>query len=75
MVEFIRMCDFFGWDRNDERREEARRLLKDAIIQQFTSLHGTDVDNISSWKNLCRPGVLDIVPNPDELEACQDVSD
>jgi hypothetical protein len=43
------------------------------MTQQFNSLYGTDVDNISSWENLCR--VLEIVPIPDELEACRDVSD
>jgi len=71
MTEFYRMCDFFDWDRDDEEREEAREQLKDAMTRQFNSIYGMDVDDISSWQNLCR--VLRIVPIPNGLEACRDV--
>jgi hypothetical protein len=60
------------WGRDDDEREEAREHFKDAITQQFNGTYGTDVDDISSWWNLCK--VLDISPIPDALEACRDVS-
>jgi hypothetical protein len=72
MAEFYRMCDLFGWQRDDEEKEKARELLKDALTQQFNDMYGTDVDDIRSWQNLCR--ILEIVPIPDALHACREVS-
>jgi hypothetical protein len=66
------MCDLFRWDRDDNERMEARELLKDAMTRQFNGIYGTDVNDIDSWRNLCR--ALDIAPIPDALEACRDVS-
>jgi len=71
MTEFYRMCNFFSWGRDDEEKESAREHLKDAMTQQFNSRYGTDVDDLSAWRNLCR--VLEIDPIPDELKACRDM--
>jgi len=64
------MCDFFDWDRDDEDKQDARKRLKDAMTLQFNHMYGTDVDDLTPWKNLCE--ILQIVPIPDELEACRD---
>jgi hypothetical protein len=72
MTEFWKMCDYFGWDEDDEERKSARGSLKDAMTQQFNNIYGTDVESISAWKNLCQ--VLHIDPIPDELNACRNVS-
>lgn len=71
MDEFYRMCDSFGWMRQDSERENARQGLKDAMVQQFNDLYGTDVNNISSWYKLCQ--VLQVSPIPEGLEACREV--
>jgi hypothetical protein len=72
MAEFYRMCDDFDWKKEDKERVEARSLLKDAMAQQFNNIYGTDVDDVISWQNLC--SVLGIVPIPDALVPCRNVS-
>ena len=70
MKEFYRMCHYFGWDREDEERVEAYDALKIAMVQEFNTLYGTDVDDIDSWHKLCL--ALDISP-PKSLQACREV--
>ena len=84
--EFYRMCDLFGWKRTSTKKEVgcretddadrkfriARQAFNDAMAKQFNSIYGTDLNDISAWKNLCR--VLRIIPIPKGLEECQEVS-
>jgi len=87
MAEFERMCNLFGWKRRSTIKEEvgcrksedadrkfriARQRLNDAMAKQFNSIYGTDLEDISSWKNLC--SVLRIIPIPKGLQECQEVS-
>lgn len=67
--ELYRMYDFFGWDRDE--KEEAKELFKDALVQEFNKIYGTDENDIESWHTLCR--VLTIDPIPDGLKACREV--
>jgi len=69
--EFYRLCDFFDWDRDDPEREEAYASFKIALVQQFNSLYGTEVDDIESWRGLSL--ALDIVPLPDDLREAKKV--
>ncbi|EUC59456.1 autophagic vacuole formation-like protein, putative [Rhizoctonia solani AG-3 Rhs1AP] len=69
MAEFYRMCDRFGWERDDEDREEARDLLKDAMVHEFNAIYGTDHESLAAWQSLCR--VLNLTNVPDKLEACR----
>ncbi|KAL5635320.1 hypothetical protein ACGC1H_004191 [Rhizoctonia solani] len=69
MAEFYRMCDRFGWERDDEDREEARDNLKDAMVQEFNAIYGTDLESLAAWQSLCR--VLNLTDVPDKLEACR----
>lgn len=70
--EFYRMCDFFDWEREDSEREEAHDAFKKALVLQFNELYGTDVDDIESWRGLCR--VLDILPLPENLGKAKKVN-
>lgn len=85
MAQFYRMCNFFGWklsttkevgcreiDDADRSFRVARQAFNDAIARQFNSIYGTDFEDISSWKNLCR--ALGIIPIPKGLRECRDVS-
>jgi hypothetical protein len=65
--EFRRMSR--SWGR--EAREEAREGFKDALVQEFNKMYGTDVNDIGSWQGLCR--VLGIAPVPDKLKECREV--
>ena len=44
--EFYRLCDFFGWDRDDLKREEAHESFKKALVLQFNSLYRTEVNDL-----------------------------
>ncbi|QRW27727.1 ABC transporter [Rhizoctonia solani] len=69
MSEFYRMCDWFGWEKDDEERKEARDRLKDALVQEFNAIYGTDPNSLAAWKSLCLVLNLDNIPN--ELQACR----
>lgn len=71
-LEFYRLCDQFGWDRDDPEREEAHSDFKNALVQQFNRLYGTDEDNLSDWQNLCY--IVRVQPIPDDLDACREAS-
>ncbi|KAI9773210.1 MAG: hypothetical protein M1839_002218 [Geoglossum umbratile] len=68
--EFYRMCDFFEWDREDDGRKDAREEFRTAMVQEFNSLYGKDVDDISAWQELCQ--VVHIFPVPDDIETCRE---
>ncbi|CAE6428049.1 unnamed protein product, partial [Rhizoctonia solani] len=69
MSEFYHMCDHFRWERGDEEREEARDYFKDALVQEFNTIYGTDHNSLVAWQSLCRVLNLDVIPG--ELEACR----
>jgi len=71
MLEFYRMSRFLRWGRDNEEKDNARELLRDAMSMQFNDIYGTDVNDIDSWRKLCQ--VLGIFPIPGELEACRNV--
>ena len=52
--------------------KDARQSFSDAMAQEFNYIYGTDLEDINSWKNLCK--ALRIIPIPKGLEECQDVS-
>ncbi|KAG1835362.1 hypothetical protein DFJ58DRAFT_670416, partial [Suillus subalutaceus] len=68
--EFYRMCDEFGWDKEDKEREQASRDFKDALVQQFNDIYGTDVNDLTSWRTLCQ--IVHVSPIPDTLESCRE---
>lgn len=70
--EFYRMCDYFNWDRDDFDRQNAHDEFKTALVHQFNSIYGTDVNDVESWRKLCL--ALDIVPLPNGLEQSRKVS-
>lgn len=73
MAEFYRMCFIFGWQQYDNQaRQKAHNLLKDALTQEFNYIYGTDADCIESWERLCR--ILHITPMPEGLHACREAS-
>ena len=69
--EFYRMCDFFTWDRDDPEREAAHECFKTALVQQFNSVYGTDVNDVESWHKLCL--ALNLEPLPEGLSAMRKV--
>lgn len=71
MKGFYRMCDQYGWDRDDKERKEANEALRAAMVHEFNASYDTDANDINSWHKLCL--ALDISP-PKGLQACREVS-
>jgi hypothetical protein len=70
-AEFYRLCDHFGWERNDPDRAEAHAAYKNALTRQFNTNYGTDNDSLASWQSLC--GRVGITPIPETLKGCREV--
>lgn len=70
--EFYRLCDTFGWNRGNPERHCAYEKFKDALVQEFNHLYGTDPDSLTNWQNLCY--VVRVDPVPDDLHACREAS-
>ncbi|KAF2844096.1 hypothetical protein T440DRAFT_527865, partial [Plenodomus tracheiphilus IPT5] len=68
--EFYRMCDFFDWHRDDEKRKEARQAFKDAMVIRFNGLYGTDVADLENWHKLCT--AVCIEPLPATISECKE---
>lgn len=49
-----------------------REGFKDALVQEFNERFGTDGNDLAAWQNLCN--VLRIVPVPDTIRECRQVS-
>ncbi|KAF8550040.1 hypothetical protein OG21DRAFT_518669 [Imleria badia] len=67
---FYRLCDESGWDRHDPERQAAHQDFKDALVQQFNDIYGTDEDDLGEWQKLCH--VVDMDTIPDDLDACRE---
>ncbi|KAH0826380.1 hypothetical protein J3R83DRAFT_5345 [Lanmaoa asiatica] len=70
--EFYRLCDEFDWDRDHHEKEEAHQGFKDALVQQFNKVYGTNEDDLGNWQNLCY--ITHIKPIPEGLNACREAS-
>ncbi|RDB30243.1 hypothetical protein Hypma_007080 [Hypsizygus marmoreus] len=65
--EFRRVFKFFGW--KDADRAEVRERFKDALVQEFSFIYGTDVNDPKAWHALCH--VSNIFPIPESLRDCR----
>lgn len=71
---FNRLCGVLGLDPNDGNSagvQAVRKKLRKAMVLQFNSIYGTDVESVTSWQCLCR--VLGISPVPTTLDECKKV--
>ena len=72
MVEFDRLCEWYGWEREDPKKKAARKAFGIAMKKEFDDLYGSDENDINNWHKLCH--VLRINPVPDTLRECRAVS-
>lgn len=68
---FARLRRVFQWDKNSTTLAAVRVDFKDALVQQFNFIYGSDND-LGAWQNLC--SAIDITPVPDDLDECKRVS-
>ena len=66
------MCSHFGWEAYSDDRDDAWNDFRDALVQEFNKIYGTDENDLCSWQGLC--GVLGI-PVSASLEGCRKVRD
>lgn len=62
-AEFYRMCDNFGWHKNEPERERAQELFRIAVIQAFNSTVGSNANDLASWQRICRCLRISPIPN------------
>lgn len=65
------MCDTFDWNREDPERQQAHDDFKIALVQQFNTLYGTEVEDIHAWRGLCL--ALEIFPLPEDVNKSKEV--
>jgi hypothetical protein len=72
VTEFRRLCEEYGWEKEDPKKKAARYEFNLAMKKEFDSLYGSDEKDINNWHKLCH--VLSIDPVPDTLKECRAVS-
>jgi hypothetical protein len=72
VTEFNRLCKEYGWKKEENKREDARRKFNYAIKKEFDFLYGSNEKDIKNWHKLCR--VLRIDPAPNTVKECRKVS-
>jgi len=71
MEEFYRMCNHFGWHKDDEERKAAHRAFKAFTVLRFNDLYGTDISELENWHKLLL--AVNIGPLPRPVEECKKV--
>lgn len=72
MLEFYRMCNIYGWGKQDAAKIKAQSDFKDALTLQFNAIYGEDEDSLEAWQKLCL--VLNLGNIPTTLDECRNVS-
>ena len=79
--EYYRLLDVLGLNADDNSsprvrarvralRDELKDGLRDAMVLEFNSIYGTDVNSVASWQCLCR--VLGVSSVPTTLDECKE---
>ncbi|KAF4571154.1 hypothetical protein EYR36_008482 [Pleurotus pulmonarius] len=68
--EFRRLCESNGWERKDPECQQATQEFKNATVNEFNDVYGTDENDIASWHKIC--AVVNIHPLPDTLKEARD---
>ena len=55
-----------------EERDDAREDFQRAMVLDFNETFGVDVNNLTSWQELC--SILSVDPIPDDIKGCRSVS-
>jgi hypothetical protein len=67
--QFYTLKNSMDWDQPDLQSE--REYLRDAIVQEFNLIYGTDENDILAWQSLCR--VVRMQPVPSTIGECRQV--
>lgn len=65
--EFKRLCREKCW--SPEERQDAKSDLRDAMVERFNEIYGTNENDLEAWKKLCKDVHVDPVPNT--LDECK----
>ena len=59
-----------NWSR--KQKEDAKSILKEAMVEQFSQKYGRNANDLAAWQQLCN--ALGADPIPDNLADCNNVS-
>jgi ribosomal 50S subunit-associated protein YjgA (DUF615 family) len=69
--EFKRLCRKKQW--SPDERQDVKLDFRNAMVQRFNEIYGTDEKDLEAWKKLCRD--VHVNPIPNTLDECEKVRD
>ncbi|KAG6313640.1 hypothetical protein E4U22_000762 [Claviceps purpurea] len=68
--EFNRMSNFFHWQKGSDKEKKARKLFRQALVDEFGAIYGEKDDKLDVLQLLCRK--LKVDPLPQTLTDCRE---
>ncbi|KAG6268084.1 hypothetical protein E4U48_004850 [Claviceps purpurea] len=68
--EYNRLCRYFRWDKGSPTEKTARKLFRQALVDEFGAIYGVDDNKLDVLQRLCEK--LEINPLPQTLTDCRE---
>ncbi|KAG6091190.1 hypothetical protein E4U31_007318 [Claviceps sp. LM219 group G6] len=69
--EYNRLCGYFRWDKGSPTEKIARKLFRQALVDEFGAIYGVDDNKLDVLQRLCEK--LEINPLPQSIADCKEV--
>ncbi|KAG5966809.1 hypothetical protein E4U57_001815 [Claviceps arundinis] len=69
--EYNRLCGYFRWDKGSPTEKTARKLFRQALVDEFGAIYGVDDNKLDVLQKLCEK--LEINPLPQSIADCKEV--
>ncbi|KAG6053972.1 hypothetical protein E4U17_004208 [Claviceps sp. LM77 group G4] len=67
--EYDRLCEYFRWDKGSLTEKTARKLFRQALVDEFGAIYGVDDNKLNVLQRLCKR--LEIHPLPRRITDCK----
>ncbi|KAG6116486.1 hypothetical protein E4U13_001817 [Claviceps humidiphila] len=69
--EYNRLCGYFRWGKGSPTEKTARKLFRQALVDEFGAIYGVDDNKLDVLQKLCEK--LEINPLPQRIADCKEV--
>ncbi|KAG6165459.1 hypothetical protein E4U27_008388 [Claviceps purpurea] len=69
--EYHRLCEFFGWDKGSTKEEKVRKLLRQALVDEFEAIDDKNENDLAVLQRLCQR--LEFSPLPKSVRYRDDI--
>ncbi|KAG5992481.1 hypothetical protein E4U52_002793 [Claviceps spartinae] len=69
--EYNRLCGYFRWGKGSPTERTARKLFRQALVDEFGAIYGVDDNKLDVLQKLCEK--LEINPLPQSIADCKEV--